>query len=518
MMMEIVRARDTLTNYIPDKTGRTKYNFKRHAIQNCLYGVDIDPSAVEIAKLRLWLSLVVDEEDIKQIQPLPNLDYKVVCGNSLLGVERNMFNNELFRKLEELKPLYFDETHAKKKLELRKQIDQLIDKITNDKKVFDFEVYFSEAFHKEGGFDVVIANPPYGAELDKDELKLITAKVKDTRNSNSAALFIDIARNRLISKNGTLTYIVPKSLLYSEGWFSLVKSMLGSVNILVDVEKAFENVKLEQVVFVYCKHLNTTSYIGRKFLENKFVTTTEIPNNIVLRLQAWVCGVTQKELDIARKLKPKCVYMRDISETKRGIPLQKYLSPVGDYPVIGGINVDRYACTGQKGFLSKSHLGQNNKKLSFLNQPKIVSQNIVAHVSNPHPHILITSTYDSIGNVLSLDTVNNTVLTNNNYDYRYILALFNATFTSWYAYKFIFCSAIRTMHFDNHYIGKIPIPQIDFARQNAFINIVDRILATKRVNPQADTSAWEQEINQLVYELYGLTQEEIAVVEGSTRP
>lgn len=160
-MTEIVRARSTLTTYLPDKEGRTNYNFKRHAIQNCLYGVDIDPGAVEIAKLRLWLSLVVDEEDIKQIQPLPNLDYKIVCGNSLLGVEKNLFNIELFQKLEELKPLYFNETNAKKKQEYRKQIDNLIKKLTNNNETFDFEVYFSEVFHEKGGFDVVIANPPY---------------------------------------------------------------------------------------------------------------------------------------------------------------------------------------------------------------------------------------------------------------------------------------------------------------------------------------------------------------------
>ena len=73
MMTEIVRARSALTPYFNDVHERTPYHFKRHAIQNCLYGVDIDPGAVEIAKLRLWLSLVVDEEDVKQIKPLPNL-------------------------------------------------------------------------------------------------------------------------------------------------------------------------------------------------------------------------------------------------------------------------------------------------------------------------------------------------------------------------------------------------------------------------------------------------------------
>jgi type I restriction-modification system DNA methylase subunit len=84
MMMEIVRARSSLTPYFNDVYERTPYQFKRHAIQNSLYGVDLDPGAVEIAKLRLWLSLVVDEEEKTQIKPLPNLDYKIMQGNSLL--------------------------------------------------------------------------------------------------------------------------------------------------------------------------------------------------------------------------------------------------------------------------------------------------------------------------------------------------------------------------------------------------------------------------------------------------
>jgi len=75
MMTEIVRARNTLSNYLKEP-GRTLYNFKRDCIQNSLYGVDLDPGAVEIAKLRLWLSLVVDEDDIKQIKPLPNLELR----------------------------------------------------------------------------------------------------------------------------------------------------------------------------------------------------------------------------------------------------------------------------------------------------------------------------------------------------------------------------------------------------------------------------------------------------------
>ena len=123
MMMEIVRARLALTPYFNDVHERTAYHFKRHAIQNCLYGVDIDPSAVEIAKLRLWLSLVVDEEETNQIKPLPNLDYKIMQGNSLI------------EEYEGIK--LFDEGLIKAApIELIEQIKHIKNKINNLQKLY----------------------------------------------------------------------------------------------------------------------------------------------------------------------------------------------------------------------------------------------------------------------------------------------------------------------------------------------------------------------------------------------
>ena len=89
MMNEIVRARNTLTVcFDPDheeEEDRSTYMMKREAIENSLYGVDIDPSAVDIAKLRFWLSLIVDEDKSESvIRPLPNLDQKIMVGNSLV--------------------------------------------------------------------------------------------------------------------------------------------------------------------------------------------------------------------------------------------------------------------------------------------------------------------------------------------------------------------------------------------------------------------------------------------------
>ena len=76
MMNEIIKARV----YINDNLNKdyTIYNLKRHCISESIYGVDLDPGAIEIAKLRLWLSLVVDEDDYHNIQSLPNLDFKIM--------------------------------------------------------------------------------------------------------------------------------------------------------------------------------------------------------------------------------------------------------------------------------------------------------------------------------------------------------------------------------------------------------------------------------------------------------
>lgn len=155
------------------------YRLKRHIIQESIYGVDIDSSAIDIARLRLWLSLVVDEDDLDPIETLPNLDYKIVCGNSLIGMPRDSFRDvNLEKELEELKDKFYDITDEKEKKALRKKINTKIRELLDSAETFagykidfDFKLFFSEVWYKKkskddnklerDGFDVVIGNPPY---------------------------------------------------------------------------------------------------------------------------------------------------------------------------------------------------------------------------------------------------------------------------------------------------------------------------------------------------------------------
>jgi len=105
MMNEIVKVRSILTPFFSSekKAERTNYALKRETIEHSLYGVDIDSSAVDIAKLRFWLALIVDEDEILNINPLPNLDHKIMCGDSLIeefeGVR--LFDERLLEEPEE---------------------------------------------------------------------------------------------------------------------------------------------------------------------------------------------------------------------------------------------------------------------------------------------------------------------------------------------------------------------------------------------------------------------------------
>lgn len=177
MMNEIVRARIALveSGFLPEAKNRTTYEYKRQAIQNSIYGVDIESGAIEIAKLRLWLSLVVDEENIENIKPLPNLDYKIVQGNSLLDLYNVIIPVHLQTKFNEYASLLFDESSKQKKKTYQKELKNIKDEVFKIAKslgcnaTFDFHFFFHEVF-KNGGFDIVIANPPYVGEKGHKEL------------------------------------------------------------------------------------------------------------------------------------------------------------------------------------------------------------------------------------------------------------------------------------------------------------------------------------------------------------
>lgn len=278
MMHEIVKLRQLLSIYLKKETNT--YTLKRNCIENSLYGVDIDPGAVEICKLRFWLSMIVDEEDFYNIKPLPNLDYKVVCGDSLLGFPEN-WGSDIEKEIEDLMNRYFTETHPERKLELKQQIDEKIkwrleqsEKNFGYKINFDFKLFFPKVFHQKGGFDIVIANPPYIStkgidEKYKEQLEKFFGFTDDAYNH---FFFRGI---QLIRENGILTYITSKTYWTIQTKKNLREILLKNTILQIfDTANPFENAMVDTGV-VIAKKATPQSAHQVVFLDGK--TSIEQP-------------------------------------------------------------------------------------------------------------------------------------------------------------------------------------------------------------------------------------------------
>ncbi|MGL6196916.1 MAG: Eco57I restriction-modification methylase domain-containing protein [Thermoguttaceae bacterium] len=576
MMTEIVRARLALTPYFNDSHERTPYFFKRHAIQNCLYGVDIDLGAVEIAKLRLWLSLVVDEEDVKQIKPLPNLDYKIVIGNSLLGVEKNLFNEQIFKRLEGLKTQYFDQSTAAEKIALRHRIDELILEVTEGKREFDFQIYFSEVFGKDkkGGFDVVIANPPYGVKFSESDKQILKKRYADIvqRIPNSYLYFMGLGYN--IAKNdGIVSFIEPNEFLFqiymtkARQFFLNNSQILYAINTGEDVFKAIvptcvislRKRKLDYQIPVAdlrgCalhdlpRHLNTylfkaTSQRSVLDMPNSIFTFNIVSGELVNKLATQCVPFENFCDDIANGISTSYDDVYIVSESS---VIENGFERVYTKPCIRGGQFDRYFCPKDTGdrilYVTDSFDKKAGKKiLEHLakHKSRLIEKCVEKKQGSREWHILFRGRYEELFRspkimirqtadrivaapdfdigYYCIDSVNVALLKKTNASQiAYLLGLLNSRVVNFY-YREISQEGGRVLaQVKPLRIRSIPIPSATAAQQKAVSTIVESILSIKSTDATADTSGLELEIDELVYQLYGLTEDEVKIVEGGNK-
>ncbi len=217
MMGELLRLRDALfksSNVDP----RTTYQRKLDIIQQNLYGVDRDEFAVNIAMLRLWLSLAVDYEgDIPE--PLPNLDYKVAAGDSLTGPapEQIGLADHLIQQIQERQAEYLVTHSDPEKQRLREEIAERKENLQGwqaNADVFVWQVEFAEVF-QEGGFDIVIGNPPYVRQELIRPIRPILERLFSEVYMGTADLYVYFYQRgtELLREAGVLAYITSNKFL-----------------------------------------------------------------------------------------------------------------------------------------------------------------------------------------------------------------------------------------------------------------------------------------------------------------
>lgn len=565
MMNEIIRARGTLTPHVNENENRTPCDFKRHAIQNCLYGVDVDSGAIEIAKLRLWLSLVVDEEERESIQPLPNLDYKIVCGNSLLAVNK-LFNHKSLKKLEALKPLYFNETSAVKKQKHKKQIDDLINEMTNGHKDFDFEVYFSEVFHEKKGFDVVLGNPPYVAlQKNAGELGRLYKDADFTtfaRTGDVYQLFYERGCELLMPSGGLLAYITSNSWLKAEygkptrRYFSDNHTPLRLIELGKDI---FESAIVDSSILIarYGKHDETGKAVDMDRLSDKdfppaenfwsafrpkgekpWSTLSGIEQSIMDKMKD--IGTPLKEWDVKINRGVLTGYNDAFiidDATKRRLLAEDPKSAAIIKPVLRGRDIQRYRAKWPNLYLIDTHNGYGGTPAVNIDDYPAIKN----HLNRFHPQLkrrqdkgrtpynlrncayheeftkekLFWMDMSNRGRFAYSETemyCNDKGFMMTGKSLKYLCAILNSALITCLMKNNALTTGMGLMQWKKFAVERIPIPKISPTEQRPFINLVASILKAK-----ADTTEQEAKIDRLVYELYDLTTEEIAAVEGVTK-
>jgi len=550
MMHEIVKTRMALNPFIKENN-RNVYNFKRECIENSLYGVDIDAGACEVAKLRLWLSLVVDEEDIRKIKPLPNLDYKIVQGNSLLGVEKDLFNNALFNQLEKLKPLYFSETNPTRKQEYKKQIEELIGEITKGRKEFDYEVYFSEVFHEKGGFDVVIANPPYVdsetmTRTDKSSRAIYSSLYKSAKGNWDLFIIFIEKGTQLLKTKGIITYIVPNKLIAAKYAETLRHVLKANIREIRDFSKVnvFKEVDVYPIIFIAQNKVDKNPIIMASMSSvNIIANKNSIPAHIFCQDTDWARYFSPREvlylilkiseLPSLREYYGKVYSAATVSEAyeiKKRIKEHDSRIKVPFKKIVNTGTIDRYLILWGKQkmhYIKSSYLKPIilDKDLIFINERRYKQASsekiIIAGMTKK-----LECVYDR-GEFLAGKST--TIILSDyrsNLSLKVILSLLNSTLVSfWFRYFFRSLSLaggyIRISHRE---ISQIPVPRISKSQSVVLSNLVDKILSLTQSknyleNPQqqARVKEYESQIDQIVYKLYGLTDEEIKIVEERSK-
>ena len=588
LLKELFQCRTALEGITQSKAAE----IKKHIIQQNIYGVDIEKGAVDIARLRFWLSLIVDEETP---QALPNLDFKIMQGNSLLeqykGVDLSNITELKQDKVGTYQTTMFDDMLDVLRLDLRNKLDEYYsctdhkrkailkqDIINNVKQQLkeqsinvDFgdldlsgnnqfmlwHTWFYDVF-SQGGFDIVIGNPPYISAPSQMKNPSLASQRRLLSQSNIYSTlyqkwdlyipFMELGVRYLCKDWGVFTMIVPFPLtnqLYSQVIREVFTHECNMYE-LVDLNgtKVFDNATVSNCI----PFVRKEEYKGETFI-------SKIQND----LQISRVFIQPYE----RLVQDEVKYVWNLSQNERNIDRFAHMHKLGDYCYISkGMclfdeegtfkKTDLLSCTKDsihcKEYVEgKSIEKYNVKNIRYLeygterspaklsrptfpelySSPKIVF-NILGH---------IVGTYDDKGlmhnnslnacvlwyKLIGIDNKSITMSVNrySNYprreleelsrgvDILYLLGIMNSKCMDY------ILALLRgdDYHIYPEHVRNIPIPSAKKEEQSIIIDKVNNILEKKKI-PLSDTSALESEIDRLVYQLYGLTDEEIRIVEG----
>ncbi|MFZ4724295.1 MAG: Eco57I restriction-modification methylase domain-containing protein [Paludibacter sp.] len=523
---------------------------KLYLIENGIYGIDIQPIAVQIAKLRFFISLIVDQRTNSElenlgIRPLPNLETKFVAGNTLFKLENenaNLFTNpEIDKKKAELKQVRHD--HFKARTPKTKEACRLRDKELRDelaklliedhnlqpedaKKVANWNPYdqntFADFFDIEwmfgikDGFDIVIGNPPYGNIFD-DKLtfnyiknRYLTAEYK----IDAYSVFTERG-NQLCKKDSVLTFIIPYTFL-SGIYFSKFREFLfkNSLNKLIVLgKKIFQAAEVDTCIIQLknCKHNNYIEVADFRFANALELIsdfhTVPIPYNLVMNnYKELICVGTKEQIRVYNLICKDKTQLKNYLEFYHGIQSRGDEYAItsskerNSYPLLKGRDFNRYTFDIEEKYFTYSQENiKSGGNLDFHLAPEKIIIRTTADT--------IIGSFD-INQFLVLNSVNIGIRKTNDIDLKQILAIINSKLMKFWYDMTVQEPGKTFAEVKIVYLERIPI----LKSNNECTKIVSYLLQLND-NKSLIFAFFDSLINAVIYELYFPDQIKIANCE-----
>ena len=601
LLRELYACRKSIEIFEEDNAA----DIKRHIIQNNIYGVDIEKGAVDIARLRFWLALIIDE---KNPMPLPNLDFKIMQGNSLLesykGVDLDVTSKKLktgkdTKKTRGVLSLGFEETDVQKTIQdlvksyfsitehtLRAQRRQQIDKYVKDyikicaegnhevqdavdeleipnDQFFLWHTYFADVF-EQGGFDIVIGNPPY---VNVEGISVEDKKIyKDTftcfeKRADLFSLFLEMALTKLGSASAVVTYIIP-SIIHSNLSYKKLRNLFLDNKWLSEVcytgGKVFHAPTVDTTILRFCKRGNK-KIILKNAVEFENQQVSYVPSDYFSLFQNLISISDQKTNDLMGKLfnhgfprldenfsvfqgivtgnNPAFIFDSEAEALSYGIDkellhslchgrdIERYAVRSRERRILylnNSVNIESYPKTETwlaafKDALSKRREAKNGAIQWYsLQWPRVKSELdlkekiLVQNTRNEALKTRICAVLDD-KSVYGSQGVNFIIPNDVHASLRYLLGILDSTLIN-----YLFATKFLNLAIKAEYLKQLRIPIPSAAILKQLESLVSKVLELKKVNISADTTALENQIDSLVYHLYGLTYDEVLIVDPET--
>ena len=583
LLRELYACRKSIEIFEEDNAA----DIKRHIIQNNIYGVDIEKGAVDIARLRFWLALIIDE---KEPMPLPNLDFKIMQGNSLLesykGVDLDVTSKKLktgkdTKKTRGVLSLGFEETDVQKTIQdlvksyfsitdhtLRAQRRQQIDKYVKDyikicaegnhevqdavdeleipnDQFFLWHTYFADVFEK-GGFDIVIGNPPYGVSIKDDYRKAVVASWGNVPDYEIYYYFMVLAAP-LLKEKGIMSYIIPNTFLFNTFAKHFREMLVEKWNVLeiLDCTKfpIFESAVVRNAINLFQKDSEGSKQVGYRntanvtsfsdLLERERVFMTV--ESLLAMNQNWGLAfyLGANDIKVINQISSSIDSICNHYDVSQGyIPYRKsdlikiYGKEEGERIVkerlwhsqqpldntyiqeIYGRDITKYSYHSTGEYVKYGKHLACYVDLKFFNSSRL----LVREITNPQ---IIACLLDEL--FVNDPQLISVIVRDERYSLEFLWGILNSKLATYY--HFHHSPKATKGAFPKILVQDIkgfPLPIASDEQISSLGKVSKKVLTKKKSNLSTDTSVLENQIDFLVYHLYGLTYDEVLIVDPKT--